>query len=157
MFHNILVAIDGSPHAARAVAEAVDLAESGNATLTLITSMPEPSRWLTGGSAYAATVDLETLGKELEREYQELLDAAVDAVPESIPVTKILARGRPGERILERIRAGGHDLVVMGSRGRGDVRSLLLGSVSHEVLNASPAAILVVHADDSGHRPDTSS
>jgi nucleotide-binding universal stress UspA family protein len=68
-------------------------------------------------------------------------------VPREIPVTKLLTHGRPGDRIVEQIEHGSHDLVVMGSRGRGEVRSLVLGSVSHQVLNAGPIAALIVHAD----------
>lgn len=148
MFRNLLVAIDGSPHAERALAEAIDLAEAGNARLTIITSLPDPSSWLLGGAAYSGGIDYDALARATEREYADLLDAAAANVPQNLPVTKILAHGRPAERILEQIDKGRHDLVVMGSRGRGDVRSLLLGSVSHQVLNASRAAVLILHATE---------
>jgi nucleotide-binding universal stress UspA family protein len=146
VFRNILVAIDGSEHAARALAEAVDLAQRSNASLTVITSVPDPSGWLLAGVSYAGSIDLEALEGESRREYEELLDRALETVPPDLPVTRILKLGRPAERILEQVKAGGHDLVVMGSRGRGDVRSLLLGSVSHQVLNGCRVAVLVVHA-----------
>ena len=150
MFHNILVAIDGSPHAERALAEAVDLAQRANAKLTVMTSVPDASSWLLSGAAYSGGVDFEALARETEQEYAKLLDDAVDGLPKDLSVTKLLARGRPGQTILDRLHSGDHDLVVMGSRGRGEVRAVLLGSVSHQVLNASPAAVLIVHASPDG-------
>jgi nucleotide-binding universal stress UspA family protein len=146
-FRNILAAIDGSAHGARALAEAIDLAQTHNAALTVMTCVPDPSVWLVTGGAYGGQLNYEAITAETEREYRELLERSVAEVPEDLPVTKILAHGRPGERILEQVQTAGHDLVVMGSRGRGQMRSLLLGSVSHHVLNASPAAVLIVHAD----------
>lgn len=145
MFRSILVAIDGSDHAARALAEAADLADTSNATLTVMTSVPDPSAWLLGGAAYGG-VDFESLKKESEREYSEMLDGAVDALPQDLSVTKVIAHGHAADRILEQREKGGHDLIVMGSRGRGGVTSLLLGSVSQQVLNGSPTAVLIVHA-----------
>ncbi len=162
MFRNILVAIDGSPHADRALREAIDLAARNNALLTVMTSVPDPSAWMLSGGVYGGAIDYAGLSDETEREYRSLLEEAVAEVPQDLPVTKLLLHGRPGDRILERMGTGEHDLVVMGSRGRGNVRSLLLGSVSHQVLNASPEAVLIVHAeldevkggggDTAGHR-----
>jgi nucleotide-binding universal stress UspA family protein len=148
MFRSILVAIDGSAHAASALAEATELAERNNATLTVMTAVPDPSTWLIAGPGYLGGVDFEALGKESEREYAKLLDDAVTSLPDDVSVTKVLSHGRAAECILEQLERGGHDLVVMGSRGRGEMRSLLLGSVSHQVLNASPAAVLIVHAPE---------
>jgi nucleotide-binding universal stress UspA family protein len=150
VFRNILVAIDGSAHAARALREATDLAQLGNATLTVMTSVPDASAWLLTGAGFGGAMDYEALAEETEREYRALLDGAVEQVPSDLPVTKLLTHGRPGARILEQFAKGRHDLIVMGSRGRGEVRSLLLGSVSHEVLNASQGAVLIVHAEPEG-------
>jgi nucleotide-binding universal stress UspA family protein len=145
VFRNVLVPVDGSRQAARALSEAIDLATAANARLTVMTCMPAASRSrITGGPALG--VDLADL-HEAEREYQAMLDAAVDGVPADLPVAKILRRGRPADAIVAQARAGAHDLIVMGSRGHGDMRSLLLGSVSHQVLHTSPAAVLIVHSD----------
>jgi nucleotide-binding universal stress UspA family protein len=63
----------------------------------------------------------------------------------------MLLEGRVGEEIIERIRAAGHDLVAMGSQEQGELRSMVLGSVSHEVLHESPVPVLMVPLKD-GHR-----
>ncbi len=147
MFRSILVAIDGSEHAARALAEAGDLAQATGAKLTVMTSVPDPSAWVLGTGPYASGVDYEALAEDSEREYEKLVDDAIATLPAELPVTKLLVRGRPADGILAQLATGHYDLVAIGSRGRGSVRSVLLGSVSHEVLNASPAAVLICHAE----------
>ena len=134
MFGSLLVPIDGSDHAARALGEAVDLARSTNATLT-VTSGPDITPWVLGGvSGYADAVDIQALGRDAEQEYVAMLDVTIDALPPDLPVTKVLSHGRAADTIVEQGRRGPQDLVVMGSRGRGEARSLTLGSVSHQVL-----------------------
>jgi nucleotide-binding universal stress UspA family protein len=113
-----------------------------------MTSVPDISPWVLGGvSGYAGAIDIQALEQDAEREYIAMLDATIDALPPDLPVTRVLCHGRPADAIVDQVKGGGHDLVVIGSRGRGEVRSLILGSVSHQVLHTSPAAVLVVHGD----------
>jgi len=143
MFRRLLVAFDSSLHAQRALEEAIDLAQTLNARLTIITVVPRPSDWLAAG--YDIPVQHDELNREIEHEYEVTLDDVVDSVPHDLPVTKVLKYGPAAAAILVEAAEGGHDLIVMGSRGRSELRSLLLGSVSHEVLRASPVPVLVVH------------
>jgi nucleotide-binding universal stress UspA family protein len=147
MFRRLLVAFDGSPHAQQALTEAVDLAQATRGTLTVMSVAPEPSVWAMSG--YDVPIDVDRVSKEMERQCRSLFDGAVDSVPADLPVKKILKRGSAGWRIVDEANTGDHDLVVMGSRGRGELRSLLLGSVSHRVLEGSRVPVLVVHVSES--------
>lgn len=144
MFHNILVAVDGSEHAERALTEAIDLAHASNARLTIITAVAEPR---TGAMIALASGAAAALGPAMMEDAKKVLRAAADRVPEDISVTTILTEQPIRQAILKRIEEGRHDVVVMGSRGRGTVRSAVLGSVSHHILHHSPVPVLIVHAD----------
>jgi nucleotide-binding universal stress UspA family protein len=141
MFRSILVAVDGSTHSERALEEAIDLARSQGARLTLVTVATRPAIWPSGYQRAVAD-------SELEEAARGVVDEAAEKVPDEIPQATVVRLGRPAEEIVRRAKDGLHDLIVMGARGRGAATSLLLGSVSHGVLNQSPAAVLIVHADE---------
>jgi nucleotide-binding universal stress UspA family protein len=145
MFRNILVAVDGSSHAGRALHEAIDIATVSNGRLTLLTAIQKPPAWSSAPMAVAAT---GTLGQDLEDESKRALRAALDQVPAFVPVTTILTEEPIRHALGERLCSGDYDLLVMGTRGRGAVSASLLGSVSHFVLNHARIPVLVVHADD---------
>jgi nucleotide-binding universal stress UspA family protein len=137
MFKSILVAWDGSEHAKRALGEAVDLARTQAATLTLLTVAAPLHAW----PGYVPPISEDDLVSGAE----EILAEGEALVPEGIPVSGRAAAGHPGTELVKSAAAGDHDLIVMGSRGRGAVRSAVLGSVSHFVLNHTTLPVLVIH------------
>jgi nucleotide-binding universal stress UspA family protein len=145
MFHNLLVCVDGSVHADRALDEAIDLAEAGGGRLTILTAVPRPPYWAATPATLAA---VEPLVADLAREAQEALRQAVDRVPDTIPVTSILSRKPIREALIDRLRSGEHDLLVMGSRGRGALTASFLGSVSHFALNHATVPVLIIHTEE---------
>jgi nucleotide-binding universal stress UspA family protein len=144
MFHNILVAIDGSPDSDQALTQAIDLAESEHSRLTLFSAvvMPPASAYIGGGGAVAAA-----LARDAETETETVLQTAAQRVPDRVSLSTVLSSEPVRQALIHQIKEGAHDVVVMGSRGRGSVRSVLLGSVSHYVLHHSPVPVLIVHAD----------
>ena len=141
MFRNILVAIDGSRHADRALGQAIDMAESEHSRLTLITGITEvpTAAYLMGGHLTAELIE------NAHAQADAILRAARDRIPDDLPVTTVLTEEPIRVALIRQIKDGHHDLVAMGSRGRGAVRSTLLGSVSHYVLHHSPVPVLIVH------------
>ncbi|HET9103038.1 MAG TPA: universal stress protein [Solirubrobacteraceae bacterium] len=144
MFHNLLVCIDGSAHAERALTEALDIATASRGRLTLLTAIPRPPYWATSPATAAA---VEPLSCELAAEAERSLKAAVARVPDTIPVTTILSEKPIRDAITACLATGRHDLLVMGSRGRGALTASVLGSVSHYALNHASVPVLIVHAD----------
>ena len=147
MFRNILVAIDGSPDAEHALGHAIDLAEAMNARLTIFSAVPAPPSLTYATPGAAALADIQEKTRE---ETEAIVSAAVERVPDAVSVTTVVKDDPVKPALIEQIEGGGHDLVVMGSRGRGAVRSVLLGSVSHHVLHHARVPVLIVHADEPG-------
>lgn len=143
MFRSILVAVDGSAAAAKALEEAVDLARSEEARLTLI-SVAELPRWRFSGFPLAVPFPDE---RQLVREAEKVVERAEALVPDGVPVSTVVRWGPVAREILKRIQAADHDLVVIGSRGLGPAGSLILGSVSRAVLARSTVPVLVARAD----------
>lgn len=139
MFRSILVALDGSALAARALDHAIEIAGRDGARLTLI-SVAAPPRWRYT-SPYLVPYPTDD---ELLRSAERIVDEAQALVPEGIPVSTVVRRGPVAQAILDRVTCGEHDLVVMGSHGRGPVRAFLLGSVSRAVAARSPAPVRIV-------------
>jgi nucleotide-binding universal stress UspA family protein len=143
MFHNILVAVDGSADADAALVHAIDLAQGEHSRLTLMTAVGElpPTAYLMAG---------EETGRLIEDAYHQaeaVILQARNLVPDDLPVTTVLTEQPIRLALVRQIKEGHHDLVVMGSRGRGAVRAALLGSASHYVLHHSPVPVLIVHAE----------
>jgi nucleotide-binding universal stress UspA family protein len=143
MFRNILVSVDGSPDSELALNEAIDLAKVSNARLTILTAIVHPPSWAYSGINAGAA---QQVAGELEQEAKQILHDAEQRVPQEISVTTVLSSDPVRQALLKRVDEGQHDLVVMGSRGRGAVASTVLGSVSHHMLHHSPVPVLIVHA-----------
>jgi nucleotide-binding universal stress UspA family protein len=141
VFKSILVAWDGSGHAKRALSEAVDIARTQGSRLTLLTVATPLQGW---AGPYVPPVSEE----ELTRAAEELAEEGEALVPDGIPVSSRTAEGHPGMELLKRAEAADHDLIAMGSRGRGAVTSAVLGSVSHYVLNHAHVPVLIVRDED---------
>lgn len=124
------------------IIEAIGLARAEDARLSLI-SVAAPPRWPIMAAPYFTPLPTED---ELERQAEQIVQRAEALVPEDLFVSTVVRRGPAAKAILERVEAGEHDLVVMGSRGLGPAGSLLLGSVSRAVLAHSPVPVLIVRA-----------
>jgi nucleotide-binding universal stress UspA family protein len=80
-------------------------------------------------------------------------EAAMDevcaiAAESDVPVETTIVEGTPSREIVRFAEREGCDLVVMGTRGRGGIDRLLLGSVAEKVVRASEVPVLTVRVDE---------
>ena len=144
MYRNILVATDGSASARRALDHAIGLASALNAQLTILGVVaPIPT------TAYASGMSLTTMQSDAIADTEGTLRDAVDHLDGDIPAHTRLRQGHPAHEIVAQAHDGQHDLVVLGSRGRGRLGSTILGSVAGGVHFHLHVPLLVIHTPES--------
>jgi len=139
-FQTILVGDNGSPDAERAVAVALSLGEKLKARVILLGVLPPPSaESLAEGYGLTNSVEArKNLQAHLERRAEAGRRSGVNVVTE-------IVEGMPEAAIEKRADNGGADLVVVGHRDIGRVRTWLEGSTSESLVRRCPVSVLVVH------------
>ncbi len=135
----ILVAHDGSKSSDKALKKAVELAINSNATLAVLSVVPE--LYLTELS----DEDRNRITKTLEEETRQTMEKVRKSLSgKSIEVKTVIRQGDPAEKILETAQKMKVDLIVTGSHGKHGAKKFLLGSVSSKVVDYSRCPVLVV-------------
>jgi nucleotide-binding universal stress UspA family protein len=133
----IVIAYDGSDGGREALEQGLELARNTRAIATVVYVRHAPLP-IVGDPFYE-----RALSKELGRGRDALVDARLYAAAYGlVPETELL-EGEPAEQILQLARARGADLIVVGSRGRGEVAEALLGSVSQTIVHGADRPVLV--------------
>jgi nucleotide-binding universal stress UspA family protein len=138
MFNTIVLALDGSDGAKKAIPVAVELAEKEEAKLVLahVTEYPVAK----GGEVPPAGED--EVRAEIKQQAEELSKRGIET--EVQVVDSVL--GGPAHAIIDIADRTGGDLIVTGTRGQSPVAGLLLGSVVHRLLHIAKRPILAVPA-----------
>jgi nucleotide-binding universal stress UspA family protein len=150
MFHRILVGIDDSPASRAALDRAIELVDAGHGRLGLLSSAPRPT--MVGAAPTMLPISRDELERELVDWAERNLCAAQQAVPEEIPVTKLVRRGSPWRALLAEARGGCWDLIVVGQADRRWWPPFL-ARVGERLNRRSPTPVLVVHEEPHTPRP----
>jgi nucleotide-binding universal stress UspA family protein len=145
LIKKILVAVDGSDCAQRALDFALDLADQYSAEIQLLSVvipcfLPSQSMHLVKSEA------IEDCINQLKTAFGGYLSEAEEKVKKKKPHLKVstkLENGDPSEKIIETAKRANFDIIVMGSRGLG-LREYALGSVSSKVVDNAPCPVLIV-------------
>lgn len=153
---NILIASDGSKHAEAALDFLTRLPLPENSKITLLVVVEKPRPLFAGehpiigkqvGEAFQEYRRALQQGarRVLEREERRLRDRG-------FVVRTACREGHAADEIVEACCEVKPDLLVLGSRGLGGFKGLLLGSVSRQLLRHAPCSVLIVKSSDESHR-----
>jgi len=140
LFSKVLVPIDGSDNSFRALDAALLLSENLGAKVTAIHVMEEIP---------VLHIQSEKLLRQLldayKKERQVILTKCSEiATSKGLSINTKLLQGNAGSTILDFCEKEKYDLIVMGSRGMGKFRELVLGSVSNKIVHHSSCPVMII-------------
>jgi nucleotide-binding universal stress UspA family protein len=151
----VVVGVDGSSPSNAAIDEAAELADRAGASLKVVAAYQVPITGWVGVTPWLDVYPEDELADAAEGTAKAVLDGARERVRRNHPSLDVeftAVRARPADALAERSKTAG--VVVVGSRGRGGFRSLILGSVSRGLVHNAESPVLVVHAPDQAHDID---
>jgi nucleotide-binding universal stress UspA family protein len=138
----LLVAIDGSSNAMRALQFAIGLARKTSAPSELLLVNAHDDIALRGASQFVGKDAVDGYLDDLAR--SELKDALELAAQSKVPFTSRMLRGQIAQAIVEEAKTAGCDMIVLGSKGRTALKDLLIGSVAQRVASISGVPVTLI-------------
>jgi len=158
MIKSILVPVDGSENSKRAVKFAADMATAFEASIFLLHVLSKlPARKQLKDYLRSLEAAANPEGAEINSIRGALSKSGEEAGKKALANARRVARrkgvkhvstaiedGDPAHEILRLLDTGKYDLIVMGRRGIGGLKGLLMGSVSHKVSNLADCTVVTV-------------
>ena len=149
----IVVGVDGSEGSRQALRWAVEETRLRGASLEVIHAYEHHLSWLGYGaeeSMSAAAVeamhqDMETAAREAARRAQALVDRMVEGLEGPEVTATAVESSHPAQALVAHSK--GADLLVVGSRGRGGFKSLMLGSVSQQCAHHAECPVVIIRSE----------
>ena len=141
----ILLPVDGSELSLDAVRFAIRIVRGGLRADAVLANVQEPA------NLYELLVahDPEVINKVSDEAGRHTLQSAMALLDAAgIQYECEVAKGDPAHTIIDIAERFACDMVVMGARGNSALRSAMMGSVSNEVLHASPVPVVIVKPDE---------
>ena len=144
----ILVPVDFSPHADRALRYAATLARRLGAKLALVHVVEDP--FVTGAWTCEIYVpSFQEVRDQLIADAERKLAALrVSGAAMGVPVEATVTTGWPVQAIIDHAAQGGFDLIVMGTHGRTGLSHAVMGGVAERVLRRAPCPVLIVRGTE---------
>lgn len=138
IYRRILLPVDGSESAQKAMKTGLELAKMLGAEVTAI-SVVDMTSFSQTAQGYMLPDLYVYADKAAEASVKEVIQAGESM---GVNVKGIVSRGSPAEDIID--RSGEHDLIIMGTHGRSGVSHALIGSVAERVVRFASCPVMVV-------------
>ncbi len=145
MFRSILVPVDYSEHSKASVRYAAELAKNVGATLHVVHVWDRPTYASDAVLVRRPGEDHCSLADLIQRNAEnDMKDFLATLELGDVKLTHELLSGDPTAKLVEELKKGGYDLVVLGTHGRTGLMHLLMGSVAEKLVRLSPVPVLTV-------------
>lgn len=139
MVERVIVGVDGSDHSRQALRWAIDEARRRETTLMVVMVAERRSVYASEVADGRVEADL----RHAEAELRRILDEVAD-LTSGLTVRSEIAHGDPRKVLHDRARPA--DLLVVGSRGHGELAGVVLGSVGQYLVTHAPCPVTVVRS-----------